>query len=47
MDRATAQLSNEAFLAKAPEKVVNGLKRRRGELEVLIAKAKAALAELG
>ena len=47
MDRATAQLANETFLAKAPEKVVNGLKQRKGELEVLITKAKSALAELG
>jgi valyl-tRNA synthetase len=47
LERATAQLGNEAFLAKAPEKVVNGLKQRKGELEVLIAKAKSALAELG
>ena len=47
MDRAMAQLSNEKYLAKAPEKVVNGLKQRKGDLEVLIAKAKSALAELG
>ena len=47
LGRATAQLSNEAFLAKAPEKVVNGLKQRKGELEVLIAKAQSALDELG
>ena len=47
MERATAQLSNEGFLAKAPEKVVTGLKHRRGELEVLLAKAKSALGELG
>jgi len=47
MDRATAQLANDGFLAKAPEKVVNGLKQRKGELEVLIAKANSALAELG
>ena len=46
-ERGTGQLANEAFLAKAPEKVVNGLKARRAELEVLIAKAKTALAELG
>jgi valyl-tRNA synthetase len=44
--RATAQLSNEAFLAKAPEKVVNVLKQRKAELEVLIAKAQSALDEL-
>ncbi len=47
MERATAQLANEGFLAKAPGKVVNGLKQRKGELEVLIAKAKSALDELG
>ena len=47
MDRAIAQLGNEKYLAKAPEKVVNGLKQRKGDLEVLIAKAKSALAELG
>jgi valyl-tRNA synthetase len=46
-ERGTAQLANEAFLGKAPEKVVNGLKHRRGELEILIAKTKSALAELG
>jgi len=46
MGRATAQLSNESFLAKAPEKVVNGLKQRKAELEVLIAKAESALGEL-
>ena len=47
IDRATAQLSNESFLAKAPERVVNGLKTRKAELEVLISKANSALAELG
>ena len=47
MDRATAQLSNETFLAKAPEQVVSGLKQRRAELEVLIAKSKSALEDLG
>jgi valyl-tRNA synthetase len=46
-ERATAQLANEAFLAKAPAKVINGLRQRLNELEVLIAKAKSALAELG
>jgi valyl-tRNA synthetase len=47
MSRATGQLGNEAFLAKAPAKVVEGLKRRKGELEMLIEKIKTALAELG
>jgi len=45
--RATAQLGNEGFLAKAPAKVVEGIKQRRAELEVLIAKAQSALNELG
>jgi valyl-tRNA synthetase len=40
------QLSNEGFLAKAPAKVVEGLKTRRVELESLIEKSKARLAEL-
>ena len=42
-----ASLGMRAFLAKAPAKVVEGLKKRKAELEVLIAKAKSALAELG
>jgi valyl-tRNA synthetase len=41
------QLGNEGFLAKAPAKVVEGLKTRRVELESLIEKSKARLAELG
>jgi valyl-tRNA synthetase len=45
--RATAQLGNEAFLAKAPAKVIEGIQQRRAELEVLIAKAQSALDELG
>jgi valyl-tRNA synthetase len=45
--RATAQLGNEAFLAKAPAKVIEGIKTRRAELEVLIAKAQSALNEMG
>src|SRR5271165_9301 len=44
--RATAQLGNEGFLAKAPGKVVDGLRQRKAELEVLMAKAKSALDEL-
>jgi valyl-tRNA synthetase len=47
LGRATAQLSNDAFLAKAPPSVVDGLKKRKGEVEVLLEKAKAALQELG
>ena len=41
------QLGNEQFLAKAPEKVVEGLRRRGQELLVLQEKAKSKLKELG
>ena len=44
--RGSAQLGNEAFLSKAPANVVEGLKKRRGEVEMLIEKINAALAEL-
>ena len=44
--RATAQLKNEAFLAKAPPQVVEGIQRRKGELEMLVDKTQAALDEL-
>jgi valyl-tRNA synthetase len=40
------QLSNEQFLAKAPEKIVEGLRRREQELISLIAKIKRQLDEL-
>ena len=45
--RGTAQLNNEAFLSKAPANVVEGLKKRRAEVEMLIEKSQAALGELG
>ncbi|MGA2372511.1 MAG: valine--tRNA ligase [Candidatus Korobacteraceae bacterium] len=45
--RGTAQLNNEAFLSKAPAKVVEGLKRRKAEVEVLVQKTNDALGELG
>jgi valyl-tRNA synthetase len=45
--RNSNQLGNEGFLAKAPAKVVEGLKTRRVELESLIEKSKTRLAELG
>ena len=47
LGRAIAQLSNQGFLAKAPGKVVDGLKKRKAELEVLVQKANEALGELG
>jgi valyl-tRNA synthetase len=45
--RGTAQLNNEAFLSKAPAKVVEGLKRRKAEVEMLVQKTSDALGELG
>ena len=43
----TAQLSERSFLAKAPAQVVEGLKRRKGEVEMLVEKSQeAALDEL-
>jgi valyl-tRNA synthetase len=45
--RNSSQLGNEGFLAKAPAKVVEGLRTRRGELESLIEKARTRLTELG
>ena len=41
------QLSNENFLAKAPPQVVEGLRKRRQELDVLQEKAKSKMRELG
>jgi valyl-tRNA synthetase len=41
------QLGNPRFLAKAPEKVVEGLRRRGQELLVLQEKTKSKLKELG
>jgi valyl-tRNA synthetase len=43
---ADRQLSNEGFLAKAPQNVVEGLRRRAAELSVLIPKTRAALDSL-
>jgi valyl-tRNA synthetase len=40
------QMGNERFLAKAPEKVVEGLRNRAGELRALIEKAKDKLQDL-
>ena len=40
---AQRQLGNEKFLEKAPANVVEGLRKQAAELEVLIAKTKAAL----
>ncbi len=46
LTRATGQLNNEAFLSKAPANVVEGLKKRKAEVEMLIEKIKSALDEL-
>jgi valyl-tRNA synthetase len=47
-EQATAlrQLGNEGFLAKAPAPVVEGIRRRSGELVELLAKTRAALEAL-
>ena len=47
LTRATGQLNNEAFLAKAPANVIEGLKRRKAEVEMLVQKTNDALGELG
>jgi valyl-tRNA synthetase len=44
---AHRQLGNEQFLAKAPANVVDGIRRRAGEVELLIEKVKTALGKLG
>ena len=41
------QLGNEGFLAKAPAHVVEGLRKRAGELQVLQEKTKSKLMQLG
>jgi len=43
---AARQLTNEAFLAKAPAQVVEGLKKQEAETRLLLDKAQAALAAL-
>ncbi len=40
---AEAKLGNESFLAKAPAPVIEGIRKRSGELVELIAKARAGL----
>jgi len=40
------QLGNEAFLAKAPQNVVDGLKKQQAEVQLLFEKTKAALEAL-
>jgi valyl-tRNA synthetase len=44
---ADRQLGNQQFLAKAPAQVVEGIRRRHGELHTLIEKGKTALTKLG
>ena len=47
LTNADRQLGNQQFLAKAPVPVVEGIRRRQGELHTLIEKGKTALAKLG
>jgi valyl-tRNA synthetase len=42
-DNSQRQLQNESFLAKAPAKVVEGLKTRAAELPGLLEKTQSAL----
>ncbi|MGB6112892.1 MAG: hypothetical protein WBG35_17335, partial [Acidobacteriaceae bacterium] len=46
MESKQKQLQNQAFLAKAPAKVVDGLRARADELQALIEKANSALRAL-
>jgi len=43
LESADRQLGNDAFLAKAPSNVVEGLKKQQAEMRQLLEKAKAAL----
>jgi valyl-tRNA synthetase len=43
---AERQLGNESFLARAPAKVVEGLKKQESETRLLLEKARAALGAL-
>lgn len=47
MGNGQRQLGNEQFLAKAPPQVVEGLRKRAGELAVVREKTRSKLAELG
>ncbi len=46
MANAQRNLTNEAFLAKAPAKVVEGIRKREAELAMLLEKSRSALAQL-
>ena len=46
LQAAERQLGNEAFLAKAPQAVVDGLKKQQAETAAMFEKAKASLAAL-
>jgi valyl-tRNA synthetase len=43
---ANRQLGNDGFLAKAPAQVVDGLRKRQGENQVVLDKTREALANL-
>jgi valyl-tRNA synthetase len=44
---AQRQLGNDSFLSKAPANVVEGLRKRSAEVQVLLDKGRSALSELG
>jgi valyl-tRNA synthetase len=45
-ENSDRQLANEAFLAKAPAQVVEGIRRRNAELTALIERTRTALGAL-
>ncbi len=47
MESKQSQLSNEQFRSKAPAKVVQNMQKRLDELQILSAKTKAKMSELG
>jgi valyl-tRNA synthetase len=46
LENLRRQLGNEQFVGKAPQKVVEGARRREGELNLLVQKTRQALTEL-
>ena len=44
---ADRQLNNEAFLAKAPQKVVEGLRKNQEEMGALLKKVRDSMGQLG
>jgi valyl-tRNA synthetase len=47
MSNAERQLGNQQFLDKAPPQVIDGVRKRMGEVELLLRKVRSALGNLG